>query len=148
MERGESESERGGCWALKASSCPETLHRSLPFLQTAEKPSLQGGERDRQTHTRTCVTPASGVCHECIIVCYFTATAEVLWLLLKSLWAAFFTTDVWKFSDKWGIAKLMTELAFSLSLSLSLSYLRGAKVCVLSFNSFLFRVTVPCLIVS
>lgn len=54
-KRGERESNRGGRWALKASSCLETLRRSLPFLQTADKPSLQWGERDRQTRTHTCV---------------------------------------------------------------------------------------------
>jgi len=85
---GRGESKKGGCWALKASSCPGTRHCSLTFLRTAEKLSLQG-ERERQAltdvHTHMRVTPGSGVCHKCIVVCYFTAAAEVLWLLLKSL---------------------------------------------------------------
>lgn len=59
-KRGERESKKGGCRALKASSCPETLRCSLTFLRTAEKLSLQGEERKsgarRRAHTHACDT--------------------------------------------------------------------------------------------
>lgn len=125
-KRGERESKKGGRWALKGLSCSETLRCSLPFLRTVEKLSLQGGERQagarRRTHTHACDTSIRCVSwmHYCMLFhgssWGFVVVIKKSLSCVKSLhlWAAVFITDVWKVSEQWGIAKLMTELVLSL----------------------------------
>lgn len=87
------------------------------------------GERDRQAladvHTHACDTSIRCVSwmHYCML--FHGGSWGFMVVIKKSLscvkslhlWAAVFNTDVWKVSEKWGIAKFMTELAVSLSLS-------------------------------
>lgn len=94
--RGSGRGERG---RARKGGVGRSKHRVVPRLYVVRWHSYGlrrschfRGKRESQAladvHTHMCVTPVSGVCHKCIIVCYFTAAAEVLWLLLKSLWAA------------------------------------------------------------
>lgn len=86
----EGEQERGVLGSQRIELFRDSTLFSAILTDRGEAVTSGGRETGRrsQTYTHMRVTPASGVCHECIIVCYFTAAAEVLWLLLKSLWAA------------------------------------------------------------
>lgn len=86
----EGEQERGVLGSQRIELFWDSTLFSAILTDRGEAVTSGGRETGRrsQTYTHMRVTPASGVCHECIIVCYFTAAAEVLWLLLKSLWAA------------------------------------------------------------
>lgn len=86
MEKGrEGEQQRGALGTQSIELSRNSTSFSAILTDRRQAVTSVGRERQADAHTHMRVTPASGVCHECVIVCYFTATAEVLWLLLKSL---------------------------------------------------------------